>query len=317
MPAPPNYDGTYAAAPALLGGEIKSGSTVPLDFATVEPGDVFEELNADGQRIIWHCRSTGSMPPRWQPERRYVPGRTVVRSATRGDALFQLFASGTTPLGYFRTGTMEPAGFAAAVPGPDAEHPTMITEAGLDGPLAWGCFLDPSIWRPNNFVDQADRVRPANRYDVAFSLENTLSATTGNAEPVDFATARPGDLVTEVGSDGQTLEWRCHSAGDYLVGDGCTLSPHDANPGPIWACRVAAAIYAQARVTVNRVYLQFALNAGLHVQASGHFLPGIERKRLFRLRSQGLAMRLRDRHPRRRLQRIHGGSRRHHLVRPE
>ena len=282
-PASPSYDITRPATPDLLQGSIKSGSIIPTPFATAEPGDIVEELNSAGQTIIWHCYSTGSKPPRWQPERRYKPG-TIVRSSTRGDALFKLLASGTTPDGLsFRTGSAEPTVFATVVPGPNVDNPTAIDESGLDGTLQWGCYFDPTIWRANTNYEKSRLVRPVKRYDVVFSLENPTSVKTGNEEPTAFANAKPGDLINEVGSGEHTLAWRCHSDGAYLVGDGRTLSPTDRGQGPIWACRVAAAIYAQARITVNRVFIQAALNAGLHVQASAYLSATLQRKRLYRL----------------------------------
>lgn len=264
-PRTPHHDATFPESPRIPGDAIKSGDVVPPQFATAVPGYIVTETNSAGQAIIWHCYSTGDVPPLWQPRRNYLAGQ-IVRSAVRGDALFLLQTSGTT-------GDVEPPAFLGAVASLDPANPNPVPE----GALTWGCYLDSSIWLPATDYAKGAMVRPVNRYDVSFTLEtiegaSPLSAKSSNAEPFP-PTARPGDLVLESGGDGQTLHWRCHSGGGYVVGDGRSLAPGNHPDSPIWACRVAAGIYSQGRVTVNRVAIQGALNAGLHVQASGHFLP--------------------------------------------
>lgn len=61
------------------------------------------------------------------------------------------------------------------------------------------------------------------------------------------------------------VKWRAFDAESYFVAEEGTLS----SPGitrPIWACRTAPGIYAEARVTLRRVWVQYFFNSAVHLQ---------------------------------------------------
>lgn len=60
------------------------------------------------------------------------------------------------------------------------------------------------------------------------------------------------------------ITWKAFDATGYFVADGGDL---ETPLGPVWACRVAAGIYSEARISVSRVLVQDFLNAALHIQS--------------------------------------------------
>jgi hypothetical protein len=143
-----------------------------------------------------------------------------------------------------------------------------------------------SSWHAATPYYYSNVVRAPQRYDVFFQPVTPAilmgSRTSGGVMPAEFATAMPGQTVHETTGPGPDdfIDWLCAPADGYLVWEGGALAQvgdqqadNPADPRPVWACRVAAGIYSQTSVLVNRVYIEGALNAAVHLQASASYLP--------------------------------------------
>lgn len=101
-----------------------------------------------------------------------------------------------------------------------------------------------------------------------------VCTTAGTTDPGPEPPLGWSFTVDDTTLDG-TVVWTTFDAEGYFIADGGTLE--DPGTGPVWACRVAAGIYAQTRVHVFRTYVQNALCAALHLQAEGPdaVVPGV------------------------------------------
>lgn len=146
-------------------------------------------------------------------------------------------------------------------------------QAGTSGATEpdFGTLFNPdqsTLWAANTYYQQYNVVRAPGRFDVYFEVRGaspagiTQAFRSGATIPAAFATAVAGDVITDVGPDG-TITWRCQSAQFYFLADG----------GAVWACRVAAGVYSQARFTIRDCSVRQFLNAGIHVQASSYYFP--------------------------------------------
>lgn len=102
-------------------------------------------------------------------------------------------------------------------------------------------------------------VRAPNIYDRVYKV--TTAGTTGGIPPFSW----PNSPVT----DG-TVVFTPIDASPFFVADGGTL----ASPtGCVWACRAAAGLRAECRVSLRRVYFENFFNGGLHLQDSERIFP--------------------------------------------
>ncbi|MBS2014147.1 MAG: hypothetical protein JST00_14755 [Deltaproteobacteria bacterium] len=180
--------------------------------------------------------------PNWFPAAVYGAGARVLPAAPRASSVgnsweyyYEAIKGGTTS-------ATEPNWFGGTT-GPGAQAP------------------DPSsVWAPLTDYKRYAVVRSASRYDIFFLCTEPGTSKAG-AEPAWNATL--GDTT----DDGPDLKWTTFSTEAYFIADGGTLA--SPGTGVVWACRLAAGIFAQTRFSLRRVAITGAVNAGLHVQATG------------------------------------------------
>lgn len=171
-----------------------------------------------------------------------------------------------------------PKGPRFTVPGATLEYYyENVNEAAMavgDEPLfAATQKVDPSTPRLDSHrYELGDVVRAEDHFEVFFVC--TQAGTTDAMPPVwDYD---PGDSTNGDGS----VNWLAVDAAGYFVPDnGASLDAPDDEP--IWACRVVAGIYSEARISVRRVLIQHFLNSGIHIQAPLEGEPGANTVRGF------------------------------------
>lgn len=186
----------------------------------------------------------------WEANHAYALGAKVLPAAPRTER------PGSSLEYYYE---VVKAGTSALDPPDGAGEPDWTETQHVCPPFA--------VWQQSTNYMPPTVIRSSVRWDVLFVCVDGGQSGAG-AEPGDFATAVSGEEIPE-GGGGPT--WLALGSAPYLIADNGTLA--SPGGGVIWACRVAAGIYAQGRFSLRRVTVVSALNAAVHVQGGAQPIP--------------------------------------------